>query len=79
MGSEEASKIKAEIEKLESALEGCTDSRIREVIEIRLEERRLRLAQAFSGGPPDAPNALTPDARRKVQQRKPNSRIQGDG
>lgn len=38
-------KIKTEIKNLRSALEGCTDSRIREVIEFRIEERTLLLAQ----------------------------------
>jgi hypothetical protein len=37
-------KIKAEIENLRAALDGCTDTRIREVIEFRIEERRLQLA-----------------------------------
>lgn len=41
----EIASIKAEIENLRSALDTCTDSRIREVIEFRIEERRLKLAQ----------------------------------
>jgi predicted negative regulator of RcsB-dependent stress response len=48
--SEEISRIKSEIEKLEFALKDCTDSNIREVIEIRLDERRLRLRQLNQGG-----------------------------
>ena len=36
--------IKAEIERLESARIGCTDTRILKVIEFRIEERRLQLA-----------------------------------
>ena len=49
--SEEIAKIKAEIKELESALGGCTDSRIREVIEIRIEERKAKLAQLRKLGP----------------------------
>ena len=44
----EIAKVTNEIKKLESALEACTDSRIREVIEIRIEERTLRLRQLQS-------------------------------
>ncbi len=44
----EIASIKAEIENLRSALDACTDSRIREVIEFRIEERRLKLAQSES-------------------------------
>jgi hypothetical protein len=42
---EEITKIKAEIERLASALKYCTDTTIREVIRVRLEELRLKLAQ----------------------------------
>jgi hypothetical protein len=41
----EITKIKAELEKLESALKSCIDCRIREVIEIRIEKCRVELAQ----------------------------------
>ena len=40
--------IKAEIERLESARIGCTDTRILEVIEFRIEERRLQLRRLES-------------------------------
>jgi hypothetical protein len=39
----EVAEIKAEIERLESARIGCTDTRILEVIEVRIEERKLDL------------------------------------
>lgn len=45
---EEAAKIKAEIAKLESALKSCTDTSIRELVEIRLEERKIKMAQLHS-------------------------------
>jgi hypothetical protein len=56
-------KLKAEIESLQASLDGCTDTRIREVIEFRIEERRLQLAQYQSPRktrkpPPTSP--LTP-------------------
>jgi hypothetical protein len=35
--------IKAEIKRLESARIGCADTRILDVIEFRIEERRLQL------------------------------------
>jgi hypothetical protein len=41
----ESAKIKVELERLESALEAITDSRIREIIEIRIKECRARLRQ----------------------------------
>jgi hypothetical protein len=41
----EMTKVKAEIENLKSALTNCTNTPIREVIEIRIEERRLKSAQ----------------------------------
>jgi hypothetical protein len=43
--AEEIAKITNELENLRSALRTCTDHRIREVIEIRMEERSLRLRQ----------------------------------
>jgi hypothetical protein len=43
---EEVAKIKNELKKLESALEVCTDSRIRILIEICMEEWRSELAEA---------------------------------
>jgi hypothetical protein len=48
---EGVAEIKAEIEALESAKIGCTDTRILEVIEFRIEERRLRLGQLESSSP----------------------------
>jgi len=42
---EEMSRITSEIERLESALKDITDSGIREVTEVRIEECRLRLRQ----------------------------------
>jgi hypothetical protein len=47
----EIARVKAEIAKLESDLKSCTDSTIREVIDIRIEELRQRLAQLQSSGP----------------------------
>jgi hypothetical protein len=47
----EIARIKAEIAKLESDLTSSTDSTIREVIEIRMEELRRKLAQLQSSGP----------------------------
>ncbi|MHB8215743.1 MAG: hypothetical protein ACYDDS_06645 [Candidatus Sulfotelmatobacter sp.] len=47
----EIAKIKAEIAALESALKTCTDTNIREVIEFRLEERKIKLAQLQSPQP----------------------------
>jgi len=44
----EAAKIQAEIQKLESARKTCLDTRILEVIEFRIEERRLRLREIQS-------------------------------
>jgi hypothetical protein len=44
----EAAKIRAEIEKLESARKDCFDTRILEVIEFRIEERKLKLRQIQS-------------------------------
>lgn len=44
----EAAKIRAEIAKLESARKSCLDTRILEVIEFRIEERRLRLREIQS-------------------------------
>jgi hypothetical protein len=41
----EAAKIKAEVEKLESAFQSSTDSIIREVIRVRIEECRTKLRQ----------------------------------
>jgi hypothetical protein len=41
----EIAAIKEHIRKLESALKDCTDTRIREVIEIRLEEQMWKLRQ----------------------------------
>ena len=46
----EIARIKAEIAKLEFDLDSCTDSTIREVIEIRIEELRRKLAQLRSLG-----------------------------
>ena len=43
--AEEIAKITNELKNLRSALRTCTDHRIREVIEIRIEERSLRLRQ----------------------------------
>jgi hypothetical protein len=54
----EAAKIRAEIEKLESARKNCIDTRIQEVIEFRIEERKLKLRQiqSISKSPrPDPP------------------------
>ena len=48
---EEIAKVKAEIERLESARIGCSDTRILEVIEFRIEERRLRLHEIRSAAP----------------------------
>ena len=45
---EEMAKIKAEIESLEAAREDCTDTRIQEVIEFRIGERRMQLHQIRS-------------------------------
>jgi hypothetical protein len=42
---EKAAEIKAEIERLESARIGCTDTRLLDVIEFRIEERRQQLRQ----------------------------------
>jgi hypothetical protein len=53
----EAAKIKGEIEKLESARKDCFDTRIQEVIEFRIEERRLKLRQIelIANSPRQAP------------------------
>jgi hypothetical protein len=48
---EDIAKIKAEIERLESAREGCSDTRILEVIEFRIEERKLLLHEIRSAAP----------------------------
>jgi hypothetical protein len=65
--AEEISKITNELKRLESALDACTDGRIREVIEIRIEECSLRLRQL---------RALRPDrlpqSRQQHQQPKIN-------
>jgi len=42
---EDIARFKDELKKLESALKNSTDSRIREVIEIRIEECRAKLRQ----------------------------------
>ena len=42
---EEIAKIKVEVEELESALKRIADTRVREVIEIRIEECQVRLRQ----------------------------------
>jgi hypothetical protein len=44
----QAAKIRAEIEKLESARKDCFDTCIREVIDFRIEERKLKLRQIES-------------------------------
>jgi hypothetical protein len=49
--AEEIEKITHELKNLASALDTCTDGRIREVIEIRIEERALRLRQLKSSRP----------------------------
>jgi hypothetical protein len=41
-------KVKVQITKLESSLQNCTDTRIREVVEIRLEALRQNLRQLES-------------------------------
>ena len=43
---EDVTKIKNELKKLDSSLEGCTDSHIRVLIEIRIEQCRAKLTQA---------------------------------
>jgi len=48
---EEIAKVKAEIERLEAAREGCSDTRILEVIEFRIEEQKLRLYEIRSAAP----------------------------
>jgi hypothetical protein len=50
---EEIAEITAELEKLESALKNVTDTSIREVIEMRIEECRLRLRQLQASRPED--------------------------
>jgi len=66
--AEEIAKITNELKKLESALNTCTDSRIREVIEIRIEERTLRLRQLQ----PSRPEPL-PQSRQQQRQHDANS------
>lgn len=41
----ETTKLEAELKQLESAFDGLTDSRIREITEIRIEDCRSRLRQ----------------------------------
>jgi hypothetical protein len=40
----EIAEVKAEIEKLESAMDSCTDGRIREMIDARIRELEKKLA-----------------------------------
>jgi hypothetical protein len=56
----EAAKIQAEIAKLESARKDCHDSRILDVIEFRIEERRLKLRQIQSHPSSSHPRSPTP-------------------
>jgi hypothetical protein len=65
--AEEIAKITNELKKLESALNASTDSRIREVIEIRIEERNYRLRQLQAFWP-----ARPPQSRQQPQQPKIN-------
>ena len=44
----ETTKIETELKQLESAFESITDSRIREIAEIRIQECRARLRQLQS-------------------------------
>ena len=48
ISSAEIAEVKAEIEKLESALDSCTDGRIREMIEARIRELEKKLAPGNS-------------------------------
>jgi hypothetical protein len=48
---EDIAKIKAEIEGLEAARKECSDTRILEVIEFRIEERKIRLHEIRSAAP----------------------------
>jgi hypothetical protein len=65
--AEELAKVATELKKLESALNTCTDGRIREVIEIRIEERTLwqRQLLAFQ------PERLSPGQPQRRQQHHP--------
>ena len=63
--AEEIAKITKELKNLESALDTCTDGRIREVIEIRIEERGLRLRQLRPALEP-----LHPRPQQRPQQHK---------
>lgn len=61
----EIATVRAHIVYLESALKDSTDTRIREVIEIRLEEQRLKLHQLEStqqkiSHPSPSPERLRP-------------------
>jgi hypothetical protein len=44
----EIAKIKAEIAKLESELQSCTDTKIQELVEIRIAELKEKLARLQS-------------------------------
>jgi hypothetical protein len=65
--AEEISKITNELKRLESALDTCTDGRIRQVIEIRIDECSLRLRQLRAL----RPDRLSP-TRQQPQQPKIN-------
>ena len=69
--AEEIAKIAKELRKLESALDTCTDGRIREVVEIRIEEHTLRLRQLKALRP-----ERLPPSRQQQQQHKINPNFQ---
>ena len=64
--AEEISKITNEIKRLESALDTCTDGRIREVIEIRIDECSLRLRQLRALRPDRPPQSRHPPQQPKI-------------
>jgi hypothetical protein len=64
--AEEIAKIANELKNLESALDTCTDGRIREVIEIRIEERALRLRQLKAFRPERPPQSRQQHQRHKI-------------
>ena len=48
LSPEEIAKIKAEIENLESDFDSCTDTAIRNMIEVRIKEQKQKLASEHS-------------------------------
>jgi len=55
--------VRAHIDYLESALKDTTDSRIREVIEFRLQEQRLKLHELESARRSVGPQSPSPELR----------------